>query len=168
MFENLLGAFNPETKETARKQSGSFYTPREIVEYMVNESLINYLQTKLPDVNETTLRHLFTEETLPPTLKKNTTLCQDLATQLKSIKILDPACGSGAFPMGILSKMVEVLEKLETKNQSIHNLKLHLIEECIYGIDIQTIATQISKLRFFITFVSFHNYIFCIFIKHVS
>ena len=153
VFENLLGAFNPETKETARKQSGSFYTPREIVEYMVNESLINYLQTKLPDVNETTLRHLFTEETLPPTLKKNTTLCQDLATQLKSIKILDPACGSGAFPMGILSKMVEVLEKLETKNQSIHNLKLHLIEECIYGIDIQTIATQISKLRFFITLV---------------
>lgn len=153
VFENLLGAFNPETKETARKQSGSFYTPREIVEYMVNESLINYLQTKLPNLDEKDLRDLFENENPKSTFLKDSKQCKDIADQLKAIKILDPACGSGAFPMGILSKMVEVLEKLGATNESIHDLKLHLIEECIYGIDIQTIATQISKLRFFITLV---------------
>lgn len=153
VFENLLGAFNPETKETARKQSGSFYTPREIVEYMVNESLINYLQTKLPNLAEKDLRDLFENETPKSTFLNDKEQCKEIAHQLKSIKILDPACGSGAFPMGILSKMVEVLEKLGATNESIHDLKLHLIEECIYGIDIQTIATQISKLRFFITLV---------------
>ncbi len=153
VFENLLGAFNPETKETARKQSGSFYTPREIVEYMVNESLINYLQTKLPNIDEKDLRDLFENETPKSNFLNDSKQCKDIADHLKAIKILDPACGSGAFPMGILSKMVEVLEKLGATNESIHDLKLHLIEECIYGIDIQTIATQISKLRFFITLV---------------
>ncbi len=153
VFENLLGAFNPETKETARKQSGSFYTPREIVEYMVNESLINYLQTKLPNLDEKDLRDLFENETPNSTFLNDIEQSKEIANQLKAIKILDPACGSGAFPMGILSKMVEVLEKLGATNESIHDLKLHLIEECIYGIDIQTIATQISKLRFFITLV---------------
>lgn len=157
VFENLLGAFNPETKETARKQSGSFYTPREIVEYMVNESLINYLQTKLPNLQEAEVRDLFENETPTSTLLNDSETCKAIANQLKAIKILDPACGSGAFPMGILSKMVEVLEKLGATNQSIHDLKLHLIEECIYGIDIQTIATQISKLRFFITLVVEQN-----------
>jgi methylase of polypeptide subunit release factors len=157
VFENLLGAFNPETKETARKQSGSFYTPREIVDYMVNESLINYLQTKLPNLQETEVRDLFENETPTSTLLNDSETCKEIANQLKAIKILDPACGSGAFPMGILSKMVEVLEKLGATNQSIHDLKLHLIEECIYGIDIQTIATQISKLRFFITLVVEQN-----------
>ena len=153
VFENLLGAFNPETKETARKQSGSFYTPREIVEYMVNESLINYLQTKLPNVEEKDLRDLFESETPKSAFLNDGHQRKEIANHLKAIKILDPACGSGAFPMGILSKMVEILEKLGATNESIHDLKLHLIEECIYGIDIQTIATQISKLRFFITLV---------------
>ncbi len=154
VFENLLGAFNPETKETARKQSGSFYTPREIVDYMVNESLITYLQNDFPDLEEKIVRGLFEEEKLPNDLIKNHTLCELLSKKLRTIKILDPACGSGAFPMGILNKMVKVLEKLDCKNEeSIHDLKLHLIEECIYGIDIQNIATQISKLRFFISLV---------------
>lgn len=154
VFENLLGAFNPETKETARKQSGSFYTPREIVDYMVNESLTTYLLNDFPDVEENTIRNLFEEEKLPDVLVKDHSLCEKLSRKLRAVKILDPACGSGAFPMGILNKMVEVLEKLDCKNEkTIHDLKLHLIEECIYGIDIQTIATQISKLRFFISLV---------------
>ncbi len=158
VFENLLGAFNPETKETARKQSGSFYTPREIVDYMVDESLINYLQNKLPDIEKRTIRNLFESDKLPDVFTNNNDLCNKIATKLKTIKILDPACGSGAFPMGILNKMVEILKRLDNKNtQSIHDLKLHLIEECIYGIDIQTIATQISKLRFFITLVVEQN-----------
>lgn len=153
VFENLLGAFNPETKETARKQSGSFYTPREIVDYMVDESLINYLITKITHIEEDTLRDLFENEQISETLLNNTNLRNNITLQLKAIRILDPACGSGAFPMGILNKMVEVLEKLDATDESIHDLKLHLIEDCIYGIDIQPIAIQISKLRFFISLV---------------
>ncbi len=154
VFENLLGAFNPETKETARKQSGSFYTPREIVEYMVTESLATYLTNHLPKISKTTIQQLLQEEELPTDLKENIALCKQISNTLRKIKILDPACGSGAFPMGILNKLVHTLEKLDSKKEeNIHNLKLHLIEECIYGIDIQTIAVQISKLRFFISLV---------------
>ena len=154
VFENLLGAFNPETQESARKQSGSFYTPKEIVAYMVDESLIAYLNNASPDLEEELIRQLFEQENLPESLADDHDLCEKIANTLRSVKILDPACGSGAFPMGILNRMVEVLEKLDAKNKaSHHDLKLHLIEECIYGVDIQTIAAQISKLRFFISLI---------------
>ena len=154
VFENLLGAFNPETQESARKQSGSFYTPKEIVAYMVDESLIAYLNNASPDLEEELIRQIFEQENLPESLADDHDLCEKIANTLRAVKILDPACGSGAFPMGILNRMVEVLEKLDAKNKaSHHDLKLHLIEECIYGVDIQTIAAQISKLRFFISLI---------------
>jgi hypothetical protein len=71
------------------------------------------------------------------------------------VKILDPACGSGAFPMGILNRIVDILQKLSDNNDenSIYNKKLQIIENCIFGVDIQNIATQISKLRFFISLI---------------
>jgi hypothetical protein len=154
VFENLLGAFNEETKETARKQSGSFYTPREVVSYMVDESLIAYLSQSLPNVSKTLLHQLFEDENLPNELEKDHKTRESIASSLKSIKILDPACGSGAFPMGILNRMVDVLDRLDARSEkTIYEQKLHLIEECIYGVDIQTIATQISKLRFFISLI---------------
>ena len=91
VFENLLGAYNPETKETARNLSGSFYTPREIVNYMVDESLKAYLcNNGIPAVEESATASL-------PIIQK-----------LQAIKILDPACGSGAFPMGILNRIMEI------------------------------------------------------------
>lgn len=153
VFENLLGAFNPETKETARKQSGSFYTPREIVNYMVDESLIAYLNTKCPEIDDERTRSLFLTDNESFDFTENER--SSLISALKSVKILDPACGSGAFPMGVLNKMVDLLQKLEdVEANSPYKQKLHLIENCIYGIDIQTIAVQISKLRFFITLVS--------------
>ena len=144
VFENLLGAYNPETKETARNQSGSFYTPREIVNYMVDESLITYL-------GDTSLvRSLF-----KPDFSYNQTKADEyskLIEKLKDIKILDPACGSGAFPMGLLNRMVEIMHKLEV-HESTYSLKLAIIENCIYGSDIQSIAAQITKLRFFISLI---------------
>ncbi len=157
VFENLLGVFNPETKESARKQSGSFYTPKEIVAYMVDESLIAYLMHQFDKhsvINEKVLRELFAKDTLVDPLNSNHPLCELIADRLRAIKILDPACGSGAFPMGILNRMVEILEKLDARDEkTIYQQKLHLIEECIYGVDIQTIASQISKLRFFISLI---------------
>lgn len=144
VFENLLGAYNPETKETARNQSGSFYTPREIVNYMVDESLIAYLG------DNALVRSLFSngfsfDESKTKEYKK-------LAEKIKAVKVLDPACGSGAFPMGLLSRMVEILQRI-SPNEPIYDLKLSVIENCLYGSDIQSIAAQITKLRFFISLI---------------
>jgi len=204
VFENLLASYNPETGSTARKQTGSFYTPREIVNYMVDESLIAYLLSKLPTPlagegqgegetrhsresgnPEPKLRHL-----LSYTDKPHHFIHKEVDTLIEAIdnaKILDPACGSGAFPMGILHKLVYILGKLDPNNekwkqkqiskvmevpdttvrerliedieQSFQNneldygRKLYLIENCIFGVDIQPIAVQIAKLRFFISLI---------------
>ncbi|MFU2124585.1 Eco57I restriction-modification methylase domain-containing protein, partial [Ornithobacterium rhinotracheale] len=157
VFENLLGAYNPETKESARKQSGSFYTPKDVVAYMVDESLKVYLEQALegyPTISQEVVEQLFESDSLPEVLEQNHDLCEEVAEKLRAVKILDPACGSGAFPMGILNRMVEILEKLDARNEkTIYEQKLHLIEKCIYGVDIQTIASQISKLRFFISLI---------------
>ena len=144
VFENLLGAYNPETRETARNQSGSFYTPREIVNYMVDESLIAYLG------NNDFVRSLFGsdfsfDEAKAEKYKKT-------AERLKRVKILDPACGSGAFPMGLLNRIVEILERI-SPDENVYDLKLSVIENCLYGSDIQSIAAQITKLRFFISLI---------------
>ncbi|MCD8297867.1 MAG: Eco57I restriction-modification methylase domain-containing protein [Prevotella sp.] len=144
VFENLLGAYNPETKETARNQSGSFYTPREIVNYMVDESLIAYLG------DTPFVRSLFRNDFSFD--ESNVEEYRKIADKLQSIKILDPACGSGAFPMGILNRMIDILSKI-SPDENVYDLKLRIIENCIYGSDIQCIATQISKLRFFISLI---------------
>ena len=144
VFENLLGAYNPETKETARNQSGSFYTPREIVNYMVDESLIAYLG------NNDFVRSLFSYDFTFDKAKSNEYL--KIADKLKAVKILDPACGSGAFPMGLLNRIVEILERI-SPDENVYDLKLSVIENCLYGSDIQSIAAQITKLRFFISLI---------------
>ena len=253
IFENLLASYNPETRTTARKLTGSFYTPREIVNYMVDESLISYLKTKLTQkskvyqelgnqqtnifgnegktqmsmqldiaagkwdkkegVLETMLRDLFGYEKDENPFQKDPETTNTIITHLSACKILDPACGSGAFPMGVLHQIVHALKKLDNdneqwkqvqyerliapevakitsdistvrklssdetrkmaENQLQHELKellenftrhdhnytrkLHLIENCIYGVDIQTVAIHISKLRFFISLLVDQN-----------
>ncbi len=209
VFENLLASYNEETETTARKLTGSFYTPREIVNYMVDESLITYLcnsllkeddEKKREELN-TRLHHLFSYTVEEP--KFTDTERKELIDSIDTCKILDPACGSGAFPMGILHKLVFILSKLDPNsnkwkakqldkvqrdkklaekmeddknreatlkeidkreddikkafNQNNHELdfarKLYLIENCIYGVDKQPVAIQISKLRFFIALI---------------
>ncbi len=212
VFENLLAAYNPETRTTARKQTGSFYTPREIVDYMVDEAEIACLADTLrrhaaltaePDSYlAARLRHLFAYTDEPHQFTADETVA--LIEAIDRIKILDPACGSGAFPMGVLHKLVFILRKLDPNNkrwkqqqlarvqrdrllaeqmedeknrehtlkeiderahdiersfaEQNHELdytrKLYLIENCIYGVDIQPIAVQIAKLRFFISLVA--------------
>ena len=144
VFENLLGAYNPETKETARNQSGSFYTPREIVNYMVDESLIAYLGD-----NEF-VRSLFRRDFKFDASKADE--YQIIVNKLRSVKVLDPACGSGAFPMGLLNRMTDIIERISPE-ENLYELKLSIIENCIYGSDIQSIAAQITKLRFFISLI---------------
>jgi len=144
VFENLLGAYNPETKETARNQSGSFYTPREIVNYMVDESLIAYLG------DNAFVRSMFCNDFTFDNAKEDE--YQKVAEKLKAIKVLDPACGSGAFPMGLLNRMIDILERI-SPDERVYDLKLSVIENCLYGSDIQSIAAQITKLRFFISLI---------------
>lgn len=194
VFENLLASYNPETRTTARKQTGSFYTPREIVQYMVDESLVAHLKRTVGDDLETQYRQLmqYTDEVVDLTEEQRKQIMQSLY----NCKVLDPACGSGAFPMGMLQQMVHILNRIdpdntqwkeimlnkaidetsdayrmassderqeiiadiersfdESVNRPDYARKLYLIENCIYGVDIQPIAIQISKLRFFISLV---------------
>lgn len=144
VFENLLGVYNPETQKTARNASGSFYTPREIVNYMVDISLQSYLG------NTDEVKALFTDDFEFDERKK--AFYNEVIHRLQTIKVLDPACGSGAFPIGMLNRIVELLQNLHAEGSK-YDLKLQIMENCIYGGDIQTIAAQITKLRFFISLV---------------
>ncbi len=242
VFENLLAAYNPETKVTARKQTGSYYTPREIVNYMTDESLVAYLKNEL--ITHSEAQRTFSMTTPPSQLDltgqadpvqtelgvERASLSDEQKSEIEkklrelfayndepnpfdgtdtkllieaidTLKILDPAVGSGAFPMGALHRLVYILGKLDSRNEqwkqrqidrventieiageiddstiresTIRDLegeiesineaferneldygrKLYLIENCIYGVDIQPIATQIAKLRFFISLI---------------
>lgn len=198
VFENLLASYNPETNTTARKQTGSFYTPRDIVKYMVDESLIAHLKRTCPALDESVFRNLFDYSV--DNFDVSEADRKAIMSALYNCKVLDPACGSGAFPMGILQQMVHALRKLDPTNEMWREFildislkkdkeayqiedeeertrlradieqsfnrnvndpdyarKLYLIENCIYGVDIQPIATQISKLRFFISLVAEQN-----------
>jgi adenine-specific DNA-methyltransferase len=199
VFQNLLASYNEETRTTARRALGGFYTPREIVSYMVDDALRNYLTTRVPSVPEATLRTLFMPDAeIPPGLSSSQKA--SMVKAIGSVRILDPACGSGAFLMGALHRLVDLLNKLDRNNESwkrdrlaeaeryyellrranapqtelaeveariedirrsfdthFHELdfarKLYLIENCIYGVDIQPLACQIAKLRFFIALI---------------
>ena len=152
VFENLLGTYNPETSETARKDSGSFYTPREIVSFMVDESIKDYLSKTVKNLTSENIQILFNDNVECYNSDKKA----EIVNALKSMKILDPACGSGAFPMGALQRIVHLIQKcngVTSDKNSLYSLKLDLIEKCLYGVDIQPIAVQICKLRFFISLI---------------
>ncbi len=137
VFENLLASYNPETGQQARKATGSFYTPREIVAYIVDESLKAYLTQKVPphdDDNEfyqQRLDDLFisSDRTGELTQNDNTDLIYpeeipQLIKAISGIKIIDPAVGSGAFPMGLLQRMVALLVILDPNNKQWQQQKL--------------------------------------------
>ena len=200
VFENLLASYTPETKKTARKQSGSYYTPRPIVDYMVGEALAKVLSEKVTSLVgdksflHERLQYLFdyegdhddARELFEP--DERTGLIRAIA----EIKIIDPAVGSGAFPMGVLHRLTLGLQRLDPDNSQWEKIqkelaieraglafdiddlderseelveisevfehyrfdfgrKLFLIQNSIFGVDIQAIACQIAKLRFFIT-----------------
>ena len=224
VFENLLAAYNPETRDTARKQTGSYYTPRAVVDYMVDESLTAYLSETTPQPSVSSPVIPAPPPVIPAVLSGNPSDlhtnhwqqrirylldytdpfddAEDLFTPterdhiiqaIAEIKVLDPAVGSGAFPMGILHKLTLALRRLDpdntrwetlqkglakqkaafafdTQNQqdrdaelneisatfehyrdSDFGRKLYLIQNSIYGVDIQPVASQIAKLRFFIS-----------------
>ena len=155
VFENLLASYNPETSVTAKKSTGSFYTPRDIVDYMVEESLCRYILNTIPacGLTEDDIRDLVASDN-HPNFSQEQKSC--VIEAINNCKILDPACGSGAFPIGLLQNLVRILEKLDPVGcqKDLYDRKLHLIQNCIYGVDIQPIAVQISKLRCFISLLA--------------
>ena len=177
IFENLL-----DVKD--RKSKGAFYTPREIVHYMCQESIANYLVSKVGvDYNEVKefiqygemIRDIDLKEAkiddylIGDTIFKN---IQNIDIALKNIKIADPAVGSGAFPLGILNEIVKLrdiitsymiiynklglkkyVEETITKERSIYNMKWNTIKNCIYAVDVENSAVDITKLRLWLSIV---------------
>ncbi len=184
VFENLLAEIDPNedgSSKSARNESGAYYTPRRIIDYMVNESLrihlrnaMGYREGTLPEGYEDGLEKLLYFDELDA---ENTGFRKAIVEALDKVKILDPACGSGAFPVGMLNRMVQLLNLVDPENhlwielqvqrlpdelqeQARQDLLSHdnnyprkvgLIRNAIYGIDIQPMAVMITKLRFFIS-----------------
>lgn len=175
VFENLLARINPDTGETVRKSTGSFYTPREIVDYMVDASITEYLHSKTK-IDRTRLDALVSYDLFDDIGYE---LSNDekvlVLRSLSTLTVLDPACGSGAFPIGMLQKIVFIISQLDPKaewwlakqlegaspelrrefaNRSVDYVrKLGIIRQTIFGVDIQPIATEISRLRCFLTLI---------------
>lgn len=170
VFENLL-----EVKD--RKSKGTFYTPREIVHYMCQESLINYLVTQ-SGYTEDRIRKLMTtkDQEVARTEKDKERIenSQDLKAiaeiineLLVKVKICDPAVGSGAFPMGLLKEISSTryflnIHFLKKKNKdgkilSEYDIKKETLENCIYGVDLDQGAVEIARLRFWLALVVEHE-----------
>ncbi len=175
VFENLL-----EVQD--RKSKGAFYTPREIVHYMCQESLINYLHTQIGSISEIEpISNAPTREDIAVLVRKGAlALQQDAAKEaglqkgehvlppavrgcaaeldeaLATIKLCDPAIGSGAFPVGMLHEIVQARQALDTqlkRQPTAYDLKRHAIQESIYGVDIDAGAVEIAKLRLWLSLV---------------
>lgn len=238
VFENLLASYNSDTKTTARKKSGSFYTPREVVDFMVDEALVAHFERHLAKGSPAPTRRATAQvldlgagpgeldlpraseaapeqrgEDLGGRLRDLLSLTgsgnpfssaetDTIIAAIDSLRALDPACGSGAFPMGLLQKLIHVLHRLDPDNarwkaqnrrpleqrlavakstpdptrreveiteaeaalakldhdfsdanKPDYARKLYLIDKCLFGVDLQPIAVQIAKLRFFISLV---------------
>jgi hypothetical protein len=182
IFENLLAEIDPDSGETARKATGSFYTPREIVDYMATESLVQYIhnKTNLPQDQLRPIFKMMDKQEFGFTKAET----EAILDALDQVKILDPACGSGAFPMGVLQKIVQALQKLDPdaewwKKRQVARVsnaivrkqlkeklessgveyarKIGVIQNSLYGVDIQPVAAEISKLRCFLSLVVDEN-----------
>jgi type I restriction-modification system DNA methylase subunit len=162
IFENLLAEMTDESGEQARKAKGAFYTPREIVDYMCRETLKKYLESALsPDA------HL--EQRLIQLVDGSDREFQDqdhnwrrdwkpykekLLIALDELRILDPACGSGAYPMGMLQLLLKVYDRLDSAlGKDTYALKLQIISNNLFGVDIEPMAVEISRLRAWLSLV---------------
>lgn len=142
IFENLL---------EDNKDKGAFYTPKEIVRYMCQESLIAYLDANTSIASEKIRKFVLSPEEgildIPETKKAK------LLTALEEVKICDPAIGSGAFPMGLLNELLHCREVLSGEHYDRVKIKKDIIRNNIYGVDIEKGAIDIARLRFWLSIV---------------
>ena len=140
IFENLL---------EDNKDKGAYYTPKEVVHYMCRESLIAYLQTDYKDKKQQeSIRH-FVETQEIDTIEPIKGRIDD---RLKEVKICDPAIGSGAFPMGMLKEIFLCRSVLEDVSDAAQ-IKREIIQNNIYGVDIEKGAVEIARLRFWLSLI---------------
>ena len=144
IFENLL---------EDNKDKGAFYTPKEIVSYMCKESLIAYLQSKFGKAHHDSIRTLVSTHLKDQHLEEDQNVCERLNKALRDVKVCDPAIGSGAFPMGLLNDIFACRCQLETSDKSKDELKGEIIQNNIYGVDIERGAVDIARLRFWLALV---------------
>lgn len=204
IFENLLASQNPDTEKMAnqRKAFGAFYTPREIVDYMVNESLKAFVETRLfpqlPEldnkVNEPAVAikgtlfqdivaepqpalynkaeiaeierkrerlkikidKLFAPDCFENPFDKDETI--KLRKALSEISVLDPACGSGAFPMGVMLRLMELRQITGHGHRNNYDLKEEILSKNIFGVDIMPMAIEIARLRAWLSLVLESDY----------
>jgi hypothetical protein len=145
MFECLLACIEADSKESRRKVTGSYYTPREIVDYMVNEALDAYLESEEQSRN----RKIAQNETAQSYDCGSDHGSENL---LLCCAILDPACGSGAFPCGVMNAIMKRIDPSKTLSPSERYVKkLEVLRNVVYGVDIQPMAVQITVLRLFLS-----------------
>ncbi len=142
IFENLL---------EDNKDKGAFYTPKEIVTYMCRESLIAYLQT---DIDDEATKEAIRNFVINHDANQLGGIVNDVDQRLKDVKICDPAIGSGAFPMGLLKELFLCRSAIEGIDQSTAaEIKKHIIQNNIYGVDIEKGAVDIARLRFWLSLI---------------
>lgn len=162
VFESLLATQIDETGEQARKAKGAFYTPREIVSYMCKEATRTFLHGKfesdvvlkkavdqLLDTNDRDWAASGTNairDTIPIARRP------EVLDALRGITVIDPACGSGAFPMGMVSLLMKLHERLEPGLNK-HDAKLSILQHNIFGVDIEPMAVEISRLRAWLSII---------------
>jgi hypothetical protein len=160
IFENLLAEQVEETGEQARKAKGAFYTPREIVDYMCKESLREYLKTQVTEARDRDDKISLLLDTKPHIWRDQQRNYQkdlepfkiQIFDALDKAKILDPACGSGAFPMGMMQLLLMCYERLEPRFEA-YKTKLNIIKNNLYGVDIEPMAVEISRLRAWLSII---------------
>jgi len=176
--EMLGKVFEILIEDNRRKGLGAFYTPREIVHYMSQESLINYLDAALndkdvlvPRADIETFVHigdqasLYEAARISGTISYKSELPKSIETharqideKLAEITICDPAVGSGAFPVGMMTEIVRCRCALspyfnDVQERTPYHFKRHAIQKCLYGADIDVGAVEIAKLRLWLSLV---------------
>jgi len=161
VFESLLATQLDESGEQARKSVGAFYTPRNIVQFMCTEAVRSSFTSTYP--NEPKLIKIFDEfldQTDAQWAVSGTNSKRDVVKGesakilafLKSLKVLDPACGSGAFPLGMLHVLTKLHQRL-IPSEKTYAIKLHYLESSIFGADIEPMAIEISRLRAWLSLI---------------
>ena len=149
IFESLL---------EDNKEKGAFYTPKEIVQYMCRRSLTAYLQADVPDERMRKKIDEFVRTKDYDCLRQPSSLRQQIAERLRTVKICDPAIGSGAFPMGLLRELYLCRIALEDevkegRSKSHAEIKKEILQQNIYGVDLDRGAVDIARLRFWLSLV---------------
>ena len=148
IFENLL---------EDNKDKGAFYTPKEIVQYMSQESIAQYLKTHTEETLHTAIEGLIKERKVDEVLQ-NKASASKVYDLLRDVKVCDPAIGSGAFPMGVLNVLYHSRQVLYGFTKSVEPfspaaVKREIIQNNIYGVDIEQGAIDIARLRFWLALV---------------